>query len=192
MAIDYDAILGKFIRVAADGVGDQLSLIDGTHPSVIRARQKPAKPDYPYVVLDLLQTRQEAGWLFNEGIDLNGNKMYETHYELLLNYTVYGYNDAVKIAHDLETYFRLERVRNSIETEVEVLIVNTNPVISLPQKLADKWVESSSFSLVVNVNDRYVDVESDGFIDTVDIDGELKEGEDDPNPIPIDIVVTTP
>ena len=189
MAIDYTAILNRFVAVAVEGVGSQLSLIDGQYPAVIRSRQDAPKPDYPYVVLDILNTSQEDGWLSHEGIDENNNLFYTTRYQMLLNYTVYGDN-AATIANQLEGFFRLERVRDSITNDIEVGIVQTNPISSIPQLLADKYVEAAQFSLVANVSDTFTDTSVETVIEGIDLDGELARGNEDPSPIPFNI--TTP
>lgn len=187
MAIDYDSILSKFIDVAVQGVGSQLSLINGQYPAVIRSRQDAPKPDYPYIVLDILQTNQENGWLFAETVTDAGFLSYETHYEMLLSYTVYGDN-AASIANQLEGFFRLSRIRNEITNDVAVGVVNTNPVISIPQLLVDKYVEASSFTLVTNVSDVFVDDSQECVIDSIDLDGELARGVGDPAPIAFNII----
>lgn len=192
MAINYDTILDSFISVARDGVGNSLSTIGALDniPAVIRSRQDGPIPDYPYIVVDVLNTSETNGWQNNEGIDENGDYFITTHYKLLLQYTIYGGN-ANSIAHDLRQYFRLERVRMKLTNETTGTLENTFGVSSLPQRLSTANMEVASFNLTFNITDRYVDTGT-GLIDTVEIeDSLLYRHEDDPSPLTINITETS-
>ena len=114
---------------------------------------------------------------------------WETDYTLLLQYTVYG-DDSHSIANELEGYFRLQRVRDDIREATGGALVQTFEVVSSPQSLADKFVEASFFNITFSIVDRVDDTQT-GVFDTLDLDGELARNQDDPNPFPLDITVTS-
>ncbi len=194
--IDYNVILDHFIAAAQEGVGNELSQVGPVgfeEPAVIRARQDGPKPDYPYIVLDVLNTQQLDGWLLQEGVDDNDDPFMETTYQLTLSYTVYGSNattDAIGIANKLEGFFRLRRILDDIKTVTGGSLNVTFPIISTPQALADKFIEAAQFNFNYSIIDRITDPES-GIFDTIELDGELSEGVDDPSPLPIDVLVTS-
>jgi hypothetical protein len=191
MAIDFENIRSKFVSIVRDAVGTDLSFIAGTYPAVIIARPDTPKPDYPYVVVDTLSTQQENGWLYNSYANENDFLTYETNYEVLFQFRVYG-GDSISIANKLEGYFRLNRVLDEFTTDTGGNIVNTNPIQSLPELLADKYVESASFTLVMNITDTFVDDSEECVIENVHLDGELAVGEDDPDPLQFTIDVSKP
>lgn len=193
--IDYDEVLDAFIVVARQAVGSQLSQIGpvgNTYPAVIKARQDGPIPSYPYIQIDVLSTALTSGHLLAEWVDEDENTVYETHYKLLLQYTVFGGN-ANKITHELEAYFRLNSVLNYIENETEGTVEECFSVIPSPQRLSTKWLEVASFNLTFNINDvllnpnTYLDPEAtpeetvfaDGVFDTITISGEIPLNPDD-------------
>jgi hypothetical protein len=194
MAIDYDAILDKFILVAQEALPTELSLIgvSGTLPAVIRSRQDGAKPDYPYATIDVLDTIDESGWLYSETINSNDETVYETNKQLLLNYRVYGGN-AVNIAQKLHGFFRLNRVLGDIISTTGGSVVTVDDVDQSPILLADTYLESATFNITFNITDTFVDTAGSDSFTTVHLDGTIFDiSTDDPNPLDVDIIVPTP
>lgn len=185
--IDYDPILDHFILVAREAVGSQLSEIIPSVPSVIRARQSGPPPDYPYIVLDIVNTTHTSGWKLASGLDDNDDPYVDTHYKMLLQYTVYGGN-ANEIAQNLESYFRRDRVLDDIETATTGQLEQTFAVISLPEVLSTEDLEVAGFNFTFNINDRDVDPQT-GVFDRVILDGELARKEGDPDPLDMDVDV---
>lgn len=193
MALDYDAILDKFILVAQEALPTELSLIgvSGTLPAVIRARQIGTKPDYPYVTIDVLDTADESGWLGSENINSSDETVYETNKSLLLNYRVYGGN-AVNISQKLHGFFRIDRVLGDITNTLGGSVVTLDNVDQLPILLADTYLESASFNITFNITDTFVDT-STGSFTTIHLDGTVFNlSVEDTNPGDIDITVPTP
>lgn len=193
MSLDYDGILDKFILVAQEALPTELTLIgvNADLPAVIRVRQDGPKPSYPYVTINVLDTIDESGWLTSTYIDDNDYTVVETNKQLLINYRVYGGN-AINIANNLYGFFRLNRVLGDIRNTLGGSVVSTSDIDQLPILLADEYLESASFNLVFNITDTFVDSSgSDSFV-TVNLNGELFDGEDDPDPIDISITVPTP
>ena len=189
--IDYDSIFDEFLRVAREGVGSRLSLIGPTgseFAAVIRTRPRGPKPDYHYITFDILNTSQTKGWLLQSGLD-GEDSFWETDYTLLMQYTVYG-DEALSIANQLEGYFRLNRVRDDIRTATGGALVQTFEADSTPKSLSDKFVEGALFNLTFSIVDRVTDTQT-GVFDTVILDGELARSQDDTNPLPLDITVTS-
>lgn len=192
MAINYDAILDKFILVAQEALPTQLSLIgvSANLPAVIRARQDGPKPDYPYATIDVLDTVDESAWLGSENIDSNDLTVYETNKNVLLNYRVYGGN-AVSIAQRLHGFFRINRVLGGIRSTTGGSVVTVDDVDQLPILLADTYLESASFNIVFNITDTFVDtLGSDSF--TTVILGSTVSIEGDPTPLVGSITVPQP
>ena len=170
MSIDIDAILKEFISLARDGVGGSLSTIGpsgNTAPAVIKARQDGPLPDYPYVVVDILDISR-GGWLLNESVDDNDNPFYETTYTLLMNYRCYGGN-SIEIIHELEGFFRFPRVRDEIRSTIGGALVDTDSVDTLPVLNSTEFLESASFNFTYSITDTLVDT-STGIFDTVILD----------------------
>jgi hypothetical protein len=194
MALDYDAILDKFILVAQEALPTGLSLIGvgGNLPAVIRARQEGSKPDYPYATIDVLDTVDESGWLYSETINSNDETVYETNKQLLLNYRVYGGN-AVSIAQKLHGFFRLNRVLGDIRNTLGGSVVTVDDVDQLPILLADTYLESASFNIIFNITDTFIDTLGSDSFTTIHLDGTIFDiSTDDPNPLDVDIIVPTP
>lgn len=176
MNIDYDGILDNFILIAREALPTQLSMIGENEdiPAVIRARQKGITPDYPYVTLDVLDTREEFGWLNNEHVNDSDQVVVETTKQLLLNYRVYG-GSAINLANILHGFFRLNRVLGSIRTTLGGSVVSTSDIDQLPILLADGYLESASFNLVFNITDTFVDTFGSNVFDHVNLYGEIQD-----------------
>ncbi len=195
--IDYDQILDTYISIAQEGVGSLLSSVgppSAPEPAVIKARKEGTAPDYPYIKVDIVATEHTSGWMLDSGIvDVMGTPTpyIDTHYKLLLQYTIYGGN-ANSIAHSLESYFRLDRVLNKVEIGTTGSVESTTNVMSIPEKQATDFVEAASFNIIFNICDRYLDSdEGTGVFDTIQINGELKSNEDDPENLPITVNETS-
>lgn len=190
MAIDYDVILNSFVVRAQEVLANDLSSSGppgSPEPSVIIARQPGPTPNYPYVQLDLISTVQTDGYETGRGVDeLTEQVYYETHYKLLLQYTVFGGN-ANSIAHKLESYFRFESVLNKIEEDTTGTLEETFAVRSIPEKRETDWLEVAQFQLTFNINDQSENTDGDGIIQTINIDGEVKRNSDDSDPLTFSI-----
>lgn len=193
MSLDYDAILDKFIEVAREALPTELSMIgqNADIPAVIRARQDGVKPNYPYITIDALDTVDESGWLTHTFIDDNDLTVVETNKQILLNYRVYGGN-AINIANILYGFFRLNRVLGDIRTTLGGSVVSTSDIDQLPILLSDEYLESASFNLVFNITDSFVDTLGSDAFDTVNLEGEVFDGEGDLDPHAVSITVPTP
>lgn len=190
MSIDYDAVLDKFIDVARQALNGKLSTIGPTgteYPSVIRARQGGNLPDFPYCTVDYLITDGNNEWLLQDYITDNGDLVYESTKTLVLNYRVYG-GSAMSIANDLHGYFRVERVRDSIRQATGGAVTVVDAIDSLPNVLPDAWRESASFNVTFSIVDTLIiPDEGENYITSIVLDGELKDGEGDTDPLPINV-----
>ena len=193
MALDYDAILDKFIDVAREALPTQLSLIgpSATLPAVIRSRQEGPKPDYPYATIDVLDTVDESAWVLVQTLSSNDEPQYETNKQLLLNYRIYGGN-AVSIAQRLHGFFRSNRVLGDIRKTLGGSVVTVDDVDQLPILLSDTYLESASFNIIFNITDTFIDT-ADGSFTTIKVAGDIFDGSRDlDNSLDIDITVPTP
>ena len=190
MSVDLNSIIDQFILTAQEAVGSQLS--QSAHPtnpkaSVIPARSRHTTPSYPYITIDILDIRDENGWVTLREVNEANNLEYFTHKQVSIYYRSYG-EDSIQIINDLQSYFRLERVRDEIRQALEGSVVETHIIDSLPVKLTDEYIESSSLSVIFNIEDSYVDT-SVGIIDNIDLSGEIFKAPEDEDPYLVSIVV---
>ena len=191
MAVDLNAIVDQFILTAQEAVGSQLS--QSAHPtspkaSVIPARSRHTTPSYPYITIDILDIRDENGWVTLREVNEADNLEYFTHKQVSIYYRSYG-EGSIQVINDLQSYFRLERVRDEIRQALEGSVVETHIIDSLPVKLTDEYIESSSLSVIFNIEDSYVDT-STGLIESIELSGEVhRSGEDD---TPFSVLITVP
>lgn len=189
--IDFDAISAKLVAIAREpNYTAALSTTDG-FKSVFITRPDDIAPDYPYISLDILDVREENGYLLEHGSDENDNPYWETIYVVLFSYRVYGAG-ALSIANQLQGYFRRESVIDDISSSTGAAVRDMNPIDNLPFLMEDRFIESAAFTFEVGVIDRDVDTSDTGIIDTVDLDGELYRGVGDVDPLLVPITVTTP
>jgi hypothetical protein len=196
--IDFNLISSELVRVAREYVGDYLSFSTSNTnhriPSIIVERPIRSKPDYPYVTVDLLDTIPTNNKIENISFDPDTEKgSYRKSYSLLYQYTVYGSNKdlklkAISIAHELTKAFMLPDVRNELQCNACISIETVSGVENTPQQInAGEWLEVALFTLVITTYDA---IESDsGAIDKVNYEGRLFRGQDDPNPLPLDITL---
>ena len=190
MSIDVGAIRAKFTSVAQDAVGAQLSSTGpptALEPSVIRARSKGTNPAYPFITLDILDIRDEDGWITEREVNEADHLEYFTHKKVSLYYRSFGPN-SISIINDLQSYFRLEGVRDSIRSVLSGSVVNTMIIDSVPMQLVDEYIESSSLGITFNIVDTYEDTTT-GIIDNVDISGEIYRHADDSTPFTTNTIV---
>jgi hypothetical protein len=189
--IDVDGIASKFVQIAREPTYTPTLSVDtdSGFKNVFKARPvSTPKPDYPYIVVDITEIRQENGWLFRQYVNPSDEVVYETHYELLVAYHIYG-EGAKAIANQLEGYFRFNRVRDDLTTVTGGKLVQKLPIEQLPKRLADKFVDSAIFNIVFAITDTSIDSQ-EGIIDNLNIDGELHRYVGDPDPLEADISVT--
>jgi len=196
MAIDYDNILGTLVQIAAEvQYTVPLSQTNGL-PSVLRMRSNNPKLDFPFITVDVLDTTQESAWLLNTFVNDDDNLVYETNYHLLIQFRVHadaGNPNAQVILNQLEGYFRLDRVRDRLTRDTTGALLEKFPIENAPILLDDKYIESASFNIIFGITDTVIDVDTEGApITTIDLDGELKIHEDDPQPLEADVFVTKP
>lgn len=193
--IDYRSIENELVRIARESIGKYLSTTESPKniplPSILIERPIRSKPNYPYLTLDLLETR--AADLMVHGIKLNPDESvsYTKSYTMLYQFTVYGTNSELRlkahaIAQELETQFMLPSVRDGLQCNACVSLDETQPVENVPQRInAEEWLEVALFALVLTT---YDDVsENSGVFDKIQINGELHRNREDPNPLPVEI-----
>jgi hypothetical protein len=197
--IDEDLIMTEFVKAARGPTySPALSVepIGGLKAVYLERPDDVSKASYPFILVDLTSIEKEAAWIIDDTqVDGSDKVIYSTNYELLISYHVYG-SGARSIANQLEGYFRFETVRNNIQTITGGVVVTTLPIESVPQSLADKFVDSAIFSVLFAVTDSSADPNS-GVIETLDLDGELihvgygDADSDNPDPSPVPVLVDT-
>jgi hypothetical protein len=189
--IDFEAVINKFISVARNRVGSDLSTTkgpDGTIASIIRqniAGTKGAKPDYPYLGVTLLNTADESGWITGTYLDGDDNVVYFTNKTVSIQYTVHGKN-SVSIANKLHKAFTFDSVRDSFRTDLNGSIVSVGKIIPVTRTDVDKYIDSAFFVVTMNIQESDADTSS-GVIESINADGELYRDISDIDPLALNI-----
>ena len=126
---------------------------------VTKDGDRPAIPDYPYVVSDVLAVQEdsEVGQVCSD----QGNH-YFMSYSVLFGYSIYG-GDALLLAIKLRKSFESDTVRQSFRTAFKgkpfsASIVDTGQIVSSPTKLlSGAPLEVANFEVIVSVTDQYIE-----------------------------------
>lgn len=192
--LDLDTIVGCFIEVAQRNVGGSLALVGPTgekEPAVIVSRPDAPKPSYPYITLDVLSITETSGNKLREGLDEHDNYFLENHYKITLRYIVFGGN-AIQIASELEQSFDLPNVIRNVSLNTGGEIEDTSEVVSLPKALSTEMVDVARFDVTYNVCVRNTDTSaSNGYFNTINIEGEALTSENDNNPLKFNVSETS-
>lgn len=176
--INYTLIEDTLTGIARDAVGKYLSILNvkGT-PSVIVVRPNHVKPDYPYITLSRIDTRDTYGWRRNDVVNEDCTSTISTHKTIQFQFTVYGSDTctgatAHDIANELEGFFRLEEVMNKLNNDSGASLDQTFPVTDASQITnASEQLEAAFFTFTVNTVDELN--YSPGVFDTVCIEGSV-------------------
>ena len=196
--IDYNAITNQLVKTARDAVGTLLSRTGPANniPSVIKSRQNGVKPDYPYVMIDVIDTRNTDGWETSQVVNDDGTLSSTNNYTIQYQYTVFGSNSqestrAMGIAQQLEAHFRFIHVRQQLFDASCASLERTFPITNGPMVIAaQEYLEVAFFTFTVTIED-VITTPDPCFYDTIDLDGALKRGDDDPDPLTFNINVTS-
>lgn len=186
--IDLEQYRSKFVRVAVDLVGNMLSTLPtetGTRPAVLKARKPATQTEYPYIIVDYLGRAKQNGWITIRRITSDNRAEYETKYDLLFSYTVYG-GDSVQIAEILEASFRSEYLRDTFRTEGYGAIVTIEDPVPVAFEENGDFINTASFNILLSASD--VQIFEEGIIEDFSLQAALYHYEDDPSPLPITIV----
>lgn len=163
--IDYDAMHDKVITIARTAVGSRLSLIGptgGQFGAVIKERANAPRPDFPYLTVDLTDTKDEGGWESNRGINSGSGLLFsETHKNVMLQLVCWG-DDSMSIMNELSGYLRMSHiVQSDLRDNLGASLIDVSSITTIPIKMEDKWVESNSMSVTLNIVDKYEDTASE-------------------------------
>lgn len=186
--IDLEALRNKLVNVAKLKVGNLLGTVPGpvagqTLPAVFKARKPNIQTRFPYIIVDYLG-RSKFAWVTHRRVTDTGFVQYETKYELLFSYTVYG-GDAVQIAEVLEAAFRSEYLRDSFRTEGLGAIVEVEDPIPVGVEVNGDFINTASFNILIAASD--VETTTEGEMDTFVLNNELYRSQEDTSPLTINI-----
>jgi len=198
--IDYNVVYNKFVSIAQNQAGTNLSQggLAGDEPNVIRAFPNSVKPNYPYITVDIQDVTEEQNWELNRYINEDDHTVHENIKTLMVIYTCYGGESksenitrAIHIIDQLHGSFMFDSIRDDIRTTLNGSVVRTTSIERIPVRLADKFIEAAAFSILFNIVDIREDVNS-FTIETVDLEGDVKslQGDEESNPITININIT--
>ena len=188
-------------------VGSRLSLIDEQlppTPSVIFARDRNTKPDYPYITVDSMTSLASGGnslqryYKEDTGDGLEGHAV-DILWNSMVDIRCYG-DDAYSILQELKGKLEFGSAREQLREEAGCGILETQDVRKIPQLLATEYSDDCILPIIVNYIDSYVDTSTAGLIiDTIDVGlnkpelaAELKQYLDDPDPLLVKFNVQTP
>jgi hypothetical protein len=189
MAIQLESYRNKFVAVAKQKVGSLLSTLPtqtGTTPAVLKVRKKNVQTQYPYIIVDYLGRAKQNGWISHRRVTEANDTQYETKYDLMFSYTVYG-GDAVQIAEILEASFRSEVLRNSFRTEGFGAIVEVEDPVPVAFEDSGDFINTASFNILLSASD--VEDIDEGIIDNFEFEGGVYRHADDEDPLEININV---
>ena len=200
--IDQNQIETTFVKIAQEAVGNFLSTTGNdvhSEPSVIIARPNITVPAFPYIILDTLDIRDTYGTTPREVLE-NDQLVYYINSTIQLQYTIKGTDPntgtkALQIAQRLKTYLTLPSIQQRICKETCAELQETFPVINASDQVAAQdYLEASYFTFTLSIWDKFqsnLTEDNSGVFDTIDLNGNLYRGNDDTNPIPIDVDVTS-
>lgn len=179
--IDYAAIRLKFITLAQQQIGQYLSqsgpLEDS--PNVIPVLPNHKAPPYPYVTVDVADISEENGWESNRYINEDDHTVHEVTKTLMVHFRCYGgdgYSENDKssrwIMNQLHGSFMFDTVRDDLGSTIGAGVTIVTPINPTPVRLADKFVDSAVFSVLINIIDSREDVNST-IISSVEAVGEV-------------------
>lgn len=185
--INIEALKNKFVQVAKTEVGDLLGEVPGPSgaplPAVFKARKPNIQTQFPYIVVDYLG-RSKFSWITHRRVTDEGFVQYETKYELLFSYTVYGGN-AVQIAEVLEAAFRSEYLRDTFRTEGLGAVVEVEDPIPVGVEVNGDFINTASFNILLSASD--VETTTEGELEAFNLEGELHRSHEDLEPLTINI-----
>jgi len=183
---DVNQILDAFIKAAEDSVGDLLSTTgEGTNkrPAVLRELQKGAKPYYPYVVLDMLNssgitTPLETRLTEQGTLEYYHEEVYTLRYRVLAKV-----EDAYNIARRLSRRLLWVTIRGQLFRDTEGgKIWYIEPIVSVPNLLSTSFLQTQQFNVVFS----RIEVEEEPVvqvIESTEIQTSTMKTPDDPNPV---------
>jgi len=196
--IDLVAIRRKFALIAQEKVGQYLAQ-ESSVPVVVPARPNVVRHSYPYITVDIIDVTPNTGWVVDIESDVNGDDIYKTTKDLMILFRCYGgetssANEKLSqyIINELQNVFMFSSVREDLRSTLNIGVITTGNIDSLPIQLSDKYLETAAFEIVIKVCDEAVDANT-FVIETVDLDGDVYslQGESTPSVV-IDILKPQP
>lgn len=201
MALNIDGVKGSLVTTCAALVGDKLSEVktqSSTRPAVFKARQKPPRPEFPYISLDYLGSTPQGLNYRSSYFDDNKDLVYEYTKTLRFYIDVHSdtENGSDEIAIDLKDLLLTQKGKDLLEQYAEnnydvlVSVVNTIGPSFNPSLMNTDYEEVSRILIDLSVVNVLVD-ETVGEITSTEVNGELYEDYDQSEP-PVDITVNAP
>lgn len=199
--IEYNNIYDGLYYVIKNAVGDKLTQRDNGEPYIYPYGDGGEFGTYPFVIIQRDTTIDNRGSLtHNKYFDDNDYEVTEKKKTIQYFIRVLGsnaansegvYTSASEIASIIEGYLSTDKAYTTFNEHVDCSAIGyvTSNVPSY-SGTGDQIYESCTLGLTINTTLTFVD-ESPDVIETVVIDAEAKRNQEDTNPLPIDITVTT-
>jgi hypothetical protein len=189
--IPIKTLLKGIGKVAQEIVGSHLSQTNG-QPSVYIARKVHPYENYPFIIIDKIAGGNTAGWGLDRWVDDNDAMNYENTYNYILSVQIYDKADryesdsASDVLNKLRDYMiQVPSVRRKIKEYSTATLEDVYEVTDRTFATKDGYVKSYGFNL--SLVGTSVITEAEDYINTLNLDVELLEDEDDPTPLTITI-----
>ncbi len=186
MAIKISDKEKDLVRVIKQMIGCEVT-------NVIRAYQDGPRPQYPYLTISSDTTKTKFGSPQREGVDENDNIYYDIPVMFPFRITCIG-KGSQDILWKVKGLFERREVRDLVKLEMQGVLSFTDDVRYVPSLPSAEFVEQSFMEIKCSFLDRVLEVENCSLplghpIEAVETTGEIKRGEDDINPIQLNITV---
>lgn len=160
---------------------------------IIRGYQEGNRPNYPYIVVSSDTTKTKFGSPQNEGINDADVQFYDLPVSFQFRITCIG-KGSQDIMWKVKGLFERRDVRDIVKDEMEGVLASTDDIRYVPTLPSSEFVEQSFMNGHFNFLDRVLGIESCSLpigssIEAVEVDGEIKRGEGDEDPIQLNIIV---
>lgn len=179
MAIPVSTITTSLIEVIRSAVGDELTQIGpegSTFPAVIKDRQSGNIPDYPFIVVDYLNSATTDAQLTEFKVDLNDNVEYTTDYLLFYRVTCYG-KTGHEIMDKLKSRLRFDSHRDTLRFLCEAAFSSESDVKEIPQLKSTEYIDNGFMDITLSYVDTEADIAST-VIEAIEANGTILDVED--------------
>ena len=180
MAVDIDSIYGQLYSVVEDSIGTSLPSaarggLNIFRSTELRGLEASNRPRPPFVVFDLTAIRDRGSefpdyMYIDEDAETVATWKPET---MVMSVIVHG-ADSLILAKAIKTYMALPNTLGEFSANTSgAEITDVDSITYSPEVVSARFSEASSFRVDISVHDIYEYTPTDGFIEDVDLDGEV-------------------
>lgn len=193
-----EEVLAGFIKSVRLQVGHELSTLENSVDSsgnpikaVIQDIQDGVRPEYPFIVVSLLTTDEDANsWLRTEYVDENDITHYVTDERIKLNIQCFGDNSS-SILKKLRIYSLSDDIKNTMNELTNATFVDYTNIKRKPMFLSTDFINTSEMTVTFAVTNDWYSSTSGGIIEVITGEASYLNNEGDNNPISVPIDTTS-